>query len=476
MRTNGRNRWAALATLAMLASHAAVAAEGDIDPSFGDAGLAMTGLIDVSAAVCGPLVQPDGKILVCNTRLANGSSGSDFFVARFTADGQLDPTFSFDGKTTIDFDAGAGIDAAGAMALYPDGRIIVVGTTASSATFGSQTRDFAIARLLPDGGLDTSFGSGTGKKTVAFNLDTDTGLGDDTAIDVAIQANGRIVVAGTAQRSQAIGNDDFAVTRLLADGTPDSSFNLSGKATLAFDLPTSTTKADQLQSMAIDDDGRIVLAGSANKETDNNDFAFARLLANGQPDPDFDADGRATLAFDLGETNADTLSGISLQRDGKLVAIGMAARPTGANSDWAIARLLPDGTPDATFGVLGQTVLAFDLTADGTDTGLSIIEDPAGRLLLCGAAQWLGSPGYAVAAAFARLDRHGEPDPTFGLLGKRTFQFGLADADSQAFLGIAFQGSQPVVSGISIVPGLDSPIDNFLVRLETDLIFANGFE
>lgn len=469
-------RHACLVLLGALCAPGVFAADGDIDSSFGDTGLAMTGLIDAGGAVCGPLVQPDGKILVCNSRQANGSSGSDFFVARFTADGQLDPSFSFDGRTTIDFDGGVGIDAAGGMELYPDGRIIVVGTTASSQSFDSQTRDFAIARLLPDGSLDTSFGSGTGKKTVAFNLDTDTGLGDDTAIDVAIQPNGRIVVAGTAQLSQATGNNDFAVTRLLADGTPDASFNLSGKATLAFDLASSTSKSDRLQAMALDESGRILLAGSANKQADDTDFAFARLLANGQPDPDFDADGRTTLAFDLGETDADTLSGISLQRDGKLVAIGMAARPTGSNNDWAIARLLPDGTPDATFGVLGQTVLAFDLTADGADTGLSIIEDPAGRLLLCGAAQWLGSPGYAVAAAFARLDRHGEPDPTFGVLGKRTFQFGLSAADSQAFLGIAFQRSQPVVSGISIVAGVDNPIDNFLVRLETDLIFANGFE
>lgn len=469
-------RHACLILLGALCAPSALAADGDIDSTFGDSGLAMAGLVDGGGNACGPLVQPDGRILICNTRRTNGSSGSDLFVARFTADGQLDPSFSFDGRTTIDFDAGAGSDQANGLALQADGRIIVVGSTASSPAFDSQTTDFAIARLLADGSLDTSFGSGTGKKTVAFNLDTDTGLGDDIAIDVAIQPNGRIVVAGTAQRNMALGNYDFAVVRLLADGTPDASFNLSGTATLAFDLASSASKSDQLQAMALDQSGRILLAGSANKQTDNTDFAFARLLANGQPDPDFDADGRATLAFDLGETNADGAAGVSLQRDGKILAIGAAARPTGTNNDWAIARLLPDGTPDATFGVLGKTVLAFDLATDGTDSGLSIIEESTGRLLLCGAAQWLGSPGYAVAAAFARLDRHGEPDPTFGVLGKRTYQFGLSAADSQAFLGIAFQGSQPIVAGISIVSGVDNPIDNFLVRLETDLIFANGFE
>ena len=121
MRTNGLHRWVAVAALATLGSHAAIAADGDLDPTFGEDGIALTGVADGSGAVsaCGPVVQPDGKILLCSTRLDNGSSGADMFVARFTADGQLDPTFSFDGKVTIDFDGGAGSDSRPASPCNP---------------------------------------------------------------------------------------------------------------------------------------------------------------------------------------------------------------------------------------------------------------------------------------------------------------------------------------------------------------------
>lgn len=472
MRTNGLHRWVAVAALATLGSHAAIAADGDLDPTFGEDGIALTGVADGSGAVsaCGPVVQPDGKILLCSTRLDNGSSGADMFVARFTADGQLDPTFSFDGKVTIDFDGGAGNDSATGLALQSDGRIVIVGSTSPDGSIDST--DFAIARLTPAGELDTTFGGGTGKRTVAFDLAS--GDGDDSATDVVIQPDGRIVVGGTADRDTG---SDFAVVRLLQDGTTDAAFNLTGKVTVAFDLAASSSDVDVLQRMKLDDQGRILLGGSVDNGPGSFDFAIARLLPNGQLDNNFDADGRATVAFDLGATNVDQLVSMTVQRDGRIVAIGPAALPGGSNNnDFAVVRWLPDGTPDPGFGIGGKTIVPFDFTADGADLGLSVIEEPNGRLLLAGGVTW-DLPNSALAAALARLHPDGTLDLSFGVAGKTAFQFGLSPADSQAFLNFAWQGSRILVSGIVVTDDpAPNPVDNFLVRLEIDLLFADGFE
>lgn len=472
MRMSGWNRNVALLAFAALAPNAAIAAEGDLDPTFGQDGIALTGLVDGGggANACGPVVQPDGKILLCSTRSANGSSGSDMFVARFTADGELDASFSFDGKVTIDFDGGTGSDTALGLALDAAGRIVVVGATSPDAL--DNTSDFAIARLTPTGVLDTTFGGGTGKRTVAFDLTG--GAGDDNAADVAIQSNGRILVAGTVDRDTGT---DFAVVRLLEDGTADASFNLTGKVTVAFDLPNSTDDRDILQRVRLDDSGRILLSGSAENGAGGHDFAIARLLANGQLDSNFDADGRTTVAFDLGGTNVDQAAGITLQRDDRIVLVGPVALPGGSSSsDFGVVRLLPDGTLDAGFGIGGMTIVPFDLAPNGADIGLSVIEQPNGRLLLAGGAMH-DTVTSALTGALARLLPDGSLDLSFGASGKRTYELGLGTANSQAFLNLAWQDSRLLVSGIAIVDDPSpSAVDNFLVRFDIDMVFADGFE
>ena len=109
----------------------ALAADGTIDTSFGAAGLARAGIDDgdLQPSGCRPVVQPDDKIVICGTRLSNGASGSDFLVVRFNADGSLDTAFGTNGLVTIDFDHGTGSDQADGVALQSDGSIVVAGTT-----------------------------------------------------------------------------------------------------------------------------------------------------------------------------------------------------------------------------------------------------------------------------------------------------------------------------------------------------------
>lgn len=452
--------------LALAGARPALAADGDIDSAFGTGGVAATGISNATGGVaaCGPVVQPDGKILICST-VDNASTGTDFFVARFMPDGGLDNGFSFDGRVTIDFDAGDGADIAMGLALHADGRIVVVGATQPDAS--SQGQDFAIVQLLPDGELDTGFGGGSGKRTVAFDLAD--GTGSDQGMDVAITANGRILVAGTVARSQG---SDFGLVRLLADGTPDASFNLTGKVTLDFDLPAGDS-TDMLRGIALDDEGRILLVGLADNGPANADFALARLLANGQPDANFDADGRTTVAFDLGGSNSDQGINFTLQRDGRIVVVGPASVGAGSNTDFAIARFLPDGSLDAGFGIGGRTLVPFDLVPNGQDLGLAVVEEANGRLMLAGAAQHAAT---GLAGAVARLKPDGTLDLGFGNQGKRSYLLGLSTADSQAFLNFAWQGSRLLIGGIGVVEPLPNGIDNFVVRLEIDLLFADGFQ
>lgn len=447
------------------------AADGDIDTTFGNNGLALTGLVDQSGASvgCKPLVQPDGKIVICGTRVSNGSSGSDFFVARFNANGTLDTSFSFDGEVTIDFDGGTGSDLAQGVAVQTDGKIVVAGTTTGSV---SGSADFAVARLNADGSLDTTFGGGTGKTTVGFDLDG--GTGNDNAGAIALQADGKIVVAGSAQTTTG---SVFAVTRLLPDGTRDSAFNLNGKATFGFGISGAANESDGATGVAIDDSGSVVVGGAASYNDGTNtitEFAVARLLSNGVLDSNFHANGRTTIAFDPGNgISAAQAFGLTVQRDGRIVLVGGANSSTSAtpNDDMAVARLQPDGALDSGFGFGGRTQVAFDLSANGYDFAIGVAEQSNGRLVLAGLAV-----GAAEVGAVARLNGNGTLDAGFGTFGKQTYDFSTGSPDAQAFLGVAFQGTQIIVAGLVLVPGSSSTIDNVVLRLNNDLLFADGFE
>ncbi|HJT98281.1 MAG TPA: hypothetical protein VJ696_08190, partial [Rhodanobacteraceae bacterium] len=310
----------ALALALGCASFAAAAADGDLDTTYGDGGFRLSGVLDASAQLpVGMAMQPDGKILICGGEGA--SPNTDFYVARFTADGELDTTFNFDGRTTIDF--GGIDDVCTGLVLQSDGKIVVGGSTS-----GTGVADFAVARLNADGTLDTAgFGAGTGKAVVAFDLG---GSNFDFADAVAIKADGKIVVAGEA--ATTANGFDFAVLQLNPDGSRDTSFNLTGRATIGFDLASSTSKDDTATRVAIDSAGRIVLSGFADGGASNvSDFAVARLLANGTPDPDFSADGKTTVAFDLGGAtggNGDIAYALALQRDGRILIAGAADSST----------------------------------------------------------------------------------------------------------------------------------------------------
>jgi uncharacterized delta-60 repeat protein len=294
--------------------------DGSLDTSFDGDGKVSTnfGGNDHCHAV---KVQSDGKIVMAGTNF------QDFVLARYNPDGSLDLSFDGDGIVTIDF--GGTFDFAKGLAIQTDGKIVVGG----AADIGGTVYDFAMARLNADGSLDNTF-DGDGTVTTDFGF-------DDTVSAVAIQSDNKIVAAGSTVANAS--TSQFAVARYNPDGSLDSSFDGDGRVTIAFSSGLETC-----ESVVVQADGKIVLAGLA--EINVSDFAMARLNANGTLDSSFDGDGKVTTDF---AGVGDGVKEVKLQQDGKILAAGTAVIG-GFDSDFAVARYNIDGSLDNSFGVNGK--------------------------------------------------------------------------------------------------------------------------
>ena len=188
-------------------------------------------------------LQRDGRLVVA------GSANGNVAVMRLNADGSLDQNFAVGGRKTIDF--GGFYDGANAVLLQPNGNIVLAGT-------GNGNQDFAVVRLNPDGSFDPTF-DGDGIVGVNFG-------GKDVGWAVALQSNGKLVVAGATTTGSV---QSMALMRLNADGALDTTFDFDGKKTIAFG-GSAIANAVALQA-----DGKIVLAG-----TDAGDVAVARVTGD----------------------------------------------------------------------------------------------------------------------------------------------------------------------------------------------------
>jgi uncharacterized delta-60 repeat protein len=441
----------------MFVAGSALAADGDLDLSFGTAGgLARAGTDDAYGWVA-MAVQQDGKILTCDAHGVAGPTSYDFFITRFRTDGTLDPAFGTNGTTTIDFDQAN--DSCSGVAVQPDGKIVVAGAQYFPAPFGPGYAKFAIARLNANGMLDSTFGNGTGKTTVAFDG------GSSYASAVALQPDGKIVVAGNAKVGEPANEMDFALARLMPDGSLDPAFGTGGKATAGF---YDISSYDYASSIALDRQGRILLVGAANSPASG----IARFLGSGQLDSSFGTNG--LIELDL-STSARK---IILQRDEKIIVAGSVSSGTGANltTNMAALRLLDDGSPDLTFGTLGTATVSFNLSTTQTnEMAGDVIEQSDGKIVLVGGARY-DDTNYSKAVA-ARLDSAGQLDSSFGSYGKAVFDLGLSTLDSQGFTSVALSDGRIIAAGSAIVSDTsENAMDDVVIRLQGDLIFKHGFD
>ena len=328
-----------------------------LDPTFGIGGKATASGIGGDRSSMA--LQPDGKVVLA------GGEFTAFVLARFDVDGTLDESFGTDGIVTTEIGSEFSIEEALGVAVQPDGKIVAVGYTGSDVT---------VARYLTDGQLDEGFGT----EGIV------TGILPGRANDVIVDSEDRIVVVGQADVDDPLGDDfsDFFVARLLPDGQPDVSFGLAGQ--VITDLGGVTNEGQNVVIQPAD--GKIVVSGSTRAPgtlgfVDDHYTDVARYTSEGQLDSTFGAGGTLTLAGLVGKD-------LAIQDDGRLLLVGTAdttppAAPAGSVTELAVLRLEPGGTPDTTFGTEGTaTVSVTGLTSSngmpGRDIG-SAIALPARR-------------------------------------------------------------------------------------------------
>lgn len=275
---------------------------GSLDNTFGTSGQANIPIYGDDVAI-----QSDGKIVL--------SSDGGFTVVRLNSDGTLDNTFGSSGLVGIALDGDAkGIAVQGS-------NLVITGRVYKAAT----AYDFVVVRLTSNGSLDSSFGT-------AGIVITSTSSGYDWGEDLVVQADGKIVVAGFS-------NYDFALVRYNSNGTLDSTFGNGGIApVIDFDR-----RYDSANSIALQADGKIVTAGTAAYTSNvkgmyDYRFAVARYNANGTVDTRFGSQGKVT--FNLFDNVTDSATSVAIQSDGKIVVAGGTTAPTTAE-DFAVARLNP---------------------------------------------------------------------------------------------------------------------------------------
>src|SRR5215471_19418992 len=235
---------AAIVSTWLISSPVAKAAAGDLDPTFGTAGMVMTDInrsTDIAQAVA---IQADGKLVVVGqTYKHNDFSGEDFVVTRYNTDGTLDNSFNHTGIVRTDFPGLAAVPSS--VVIQPDGKIVVAGGAFPLFTF---LGNFKVVRYNPNGSLDRSFGSG--------GIVTTTFPGDGSyAFAVALQADGKIVAAGTDFvdfNPGDMSDTDFALARYNSDGSPDPTFGNGGTVTTDF-----FGTEDDVFSVLIEPDGKI---------------------------------------------------------------------------------------------------------------------------------------------------------------------------------------------------------------------------
>jgi uncharacterized delta-60 repeat protein len=265
-------------------------------------------------------------------------------------------------------------------------------------SFNGSNNDFALVRYTTNGALDLTFGTGG-------IVTTPIGSGNDGAYSVAIQTDGKLVVAGYSYNGT---NYDFALVRYTTNGALDLTFGTGGIVT----TPIGSGN-DYAYSVAIQTDGKLVVAGNSSNGGSNSDFALVRYTTNGALDLTFGTEGIVTTDFG---GPIDYGNSVAIQTDGKLVVAGNSGNGA-SNSDFALVRYTTNGALDLTFGTGG--IVTTDFGGYG-DVGHSVAIQTDGKLVVAG---WSYN-GNISDFALVRYTTNGALDLTFGTGGIVTTSVG----------------------------------------------------
>jgi uncharacterized delta-60 repeat protein len=417
-------------------------ANGTLDTSFDSDGKVTTHIPGMLAS--GATVQPNGSVLVTGT---NETNGRDLVLVKYRSDGKLDQFFNHGGIVRLDT---ANNTFGMAVIAQPDGRIAVAGVNFEAT--GARPGGMAVFRFGENGELDLSYGD-SGISTASV------GNEKSEAADIALQSDGKILVAGTS------GNYPYeraVLARFNTDGVLDSTFGNDGKvvidtgseqsricaisiladgkiliagdragdfriflARLDSDGKLDTTFGSNgivitqsnalASSMIVQPDGRIVVSGSRSISVISS-FLLLRFAPNGTLDPSFGENGVQTIHF---EPLTAVTAALALQNDGKVVVCGFVATADYRAFDAVIVRLKTDGMLDESFGIGGKVIRDFE---NGDDIYYSAAIQSDGKIVVGGVS------GVASGASFSTVVRHNEDgsiDTTFGLSGRSVVPLGL---------------------------------------------------
>jgi uncharacterized delta-60 repeat protein len=397
------------------AASVAAAAPGELDTSFNGTGKLVINFGGEDRATQAAIT-PDGRIVVVGTTTSGAIS--DYALARVNASGTLDKTFSGDGLEHLESEPSPK-DTGGSVVVLPDESIVVTGQ-------GKSTKDFFTEELNPDGSKNESFAKATGgASTVDFG-------GEESANDMVRQPDGKLVIVG----STSTDGGDFAIARLNADGTLDTSFGNGGKQTANFG------GTDAAEKVALTAEGKIVIVGEGGS---THDMAVTRLNSDGSIDKSFGSFGEELINFG----GTETARGVAIQVDGKIVVEGSTDALNGG--DVAAARLNPNGGLDSSFNGNGKLTLDYGLSKDD-GTGVAIQQN--GRIVVMANAD----PNHDFVVT--RLNADGSIDSSFGTSGTATVDYGGDEFDGDVVLQP--DGNIVLVGSTDVGPDYDMAVTRLI--------------
>lgn len=319
--------------------------DGSLSPDFGNNGLVITDINGASSDVATKVIlQPDGKILVAG-RTHDGATFTNYAIAvvRYQPDGTLDAGFGIQGKSVIPYDSRDDYSYDVSMALQPDGKIIVSGSTyMHSEPYGHNL--YMTIRLTPEGEIDPTFG-GNGKVITSLGQ----GLSGNPGA-VVVQPDGKIVVGGSVEGPfQAF--VDFAMVRYESNGALDQSFGNNG---IVFTPVGEGAGIDWIEDMAALPDGKILAAGNAILANDWERGAIVRYNPDGSLDNSFGTQG--IVLTDINTYKA-SVYGIAVKADSTIIICGSNLDQQTGGYDLFVAKYAPDGGfPSANFGFYNTAI------------------------------------------------------------------------------------------------------------------------
>ncbi len=409
-------------------------APGDVDPTFGQNGAVIYhGLLNEHDSSKGVAIQPDGKIVVVGYTF-NGET-FDVLLLRCNNNGTLDNTFGTGGVVQYDY-ANQG-DFGYAVAIQPDGKIVVVGSTYDISFFD---QNVLVLRFNSNGTIDNTFGT---NGVATYNGDNF----EDTAYAVAIQQDGKIVIVGSTISISGGHDDEVLVLRYNTDGTLDNTFGTGG--VVKYDYAND---ADYGYGVAIQQDGKIVITGSSYHPTYNDGLIVLRYNVNGTLDNTFGTGGIVRYDYQYAD---DRGYGVTIQSDGKVIVAGCTFN--GQNFDVLVLRYNSNGTLDSTFG--GNGIVIHNGTANGDDYGRAVSIQADGRIVVVGESY----NGTDFDVLVLRYNSNGTLDSTFGENGIVSYN-GTAN-DNDYGLAVAIQTDGKIVITGSTYLYWPSNDDVLIVRL-----------